>query len=119
MKRFLGMLSALALMVALLPVRIQAVELDVAGKSAVLMDVETGTVLYEKNAHERLSPASVTKVMTMLLIMEAVHSGKISWEDLVTASEEAAAKGGSQVYLKVGGDHVCPGYGQIHRRVLC
>ena len=102
MKRFLGMLSALALMVALLPVRIQAVELDVAGKSAVLMDVETGTVLYEKNAHERLSPASVTKVMTMLLIMEAVDSGKISWEDLVTASEEAAAKGGSQVYLKVG-----------------
>ena len=102
MTRLLGMLSALALMVALLPVRIQAVELDVAGKSAVLMDVETGTVLYEKNAHERLSPASVTKVMTMLLIMEAVDSGKISWEGLVTASEEAAAKGGSQVYLKVG-----------------
>ena len=102
MKRILGMLAALALTVALLPVRIQAVELDVAGKSAVLMDVETGTVLYEKNAHERLSPASVTKVMTMLLIMEAIDSGKIGWDDMVTASEEAAAKGGSQVYLKVG-----------------
>ena len=80
----------------------QAVELDVEGKSALLMDVETGTVLYEKNAHEKLSPASVTKVMTMLLIMEAIDSGKIGWNDMVTASESAAAKGGSQIYLKVG-----------------
>ena len=66
------------------------------------MDVATGTVLYEKNAHEPLAPASVTKVMTMLLIMEAIDSGKIGWDDTVTASEAAAAKGGSQVYLKVG-----------------
>ena len=102
MKRIFGMLAALALVLGLLPVRIQAIELDVAGKSAVLMDVETGTVLYEKNAHERLSPASVTKVMTMLLVMEAIDSGKIGWDDSVTASEAAAAKGGSQVYLKVG-----------------
>ena len=102
MKRILGALAAFALVLGMLPVRIQAVELDVAGKSAVLMDVETGTVLYEKNAHEKLSPASVTKVMTMLLIMEAIDSGKIGWDDMVTASEEAAAKGGSQVYLKVG-----------------
>ena len=79
-----------------------AVELEVAGKSAVLMDVATGTILYESNAHERLAPASVTKVMTMLLIMEAIDSGKISWDDMVTASENAAAKGGSQVYLKAG-----------------
>ena len=79
-----------------------AVELEVAGKSAVLMDVATGTILYESNAQERLAPASVTKVMTMLLIMEAIDSGKISWEDTVTASESAAAKGGSQIYLKVG-----------------
>ena len=80
----------------------QAVQLDVAGKSAVLMDAATGTVLYEKNAHEPLAPASVTKVMTMLLIMEAIDSGKIGWNDMVTASEAAAAKGGSQIYLKVG-----------------
>ena len=79
-----------------------AVDLDIKGKSAVLMDVATGTVLYEKNAHEPLAPASVTKVMTMLLIMEAIDAGKIGWDDTVTASETAAAKGGSQIYLKVG-----------------
>ena len=87
---------------SLLPVQGQAVELDVAGKSALLMDVTTGTVLYESNSHEQLAPASVTKVMTMLLIMEAIDSGKIGWDDMVTASEAAAAKGGSQIYLKVG-----------------
>ena len=79
-----------------------AAELEVAGKSAVLMDAATGTLLYEKNAHEPLAPASVTKVMTMLLIMEAIDSGKISWNDTVTASDTAAAKGGSQIYLKAG-----------------
>ena len=92
----------LALGVLLSPVSVSAVELEVAGKSAVLMDVATGTVLYESNAHEKLAPASVTKVMTMLLIMEAVDSGKIAMTDTVTASEAAAAKGGSQIYLKVG-----------------
>lgn len=70
--------------------------------SAILMDAATGTVLYEKNAHEKLAPASVTKVMTLLLVMEALDSGRISWDDTVTASEAAAGKGGSQVYLEVG-----------------
>ena len=102
MKRFTGLIAALIFLFALFPMKAQAVELDVDGKSALLMDVETGTVLYEKNAHEKLSPASVTKVMTMLLIMEAIDSGKIGWNDMVTASESAAAKGGSQIYLKVG-----------------
>ena len=92
----------LVLCLLLSPLRVQAVELDIAGKSACLMDTATGTVLYEKNSHEKLAPASVTKVMTMLLIMEAIDSGKIKWEDTVTASEAAAAKGGSQIYLKVG-----------------
>ena len=82
----------------LLAMPVQAAE----PKSALLMDAATGTVLYESNAHEALAPASVTKVMTLLLIMEAVDSGRIGWEDTVTASETAAAKGGSQVYLKVG-----------------
>ena len=102
MKRLTGLISALIFLFGLFPMKAQAVELDVEGKSALLMDVETGTVLYEKNAHEKLSPASVTKVMTMLLIMEAIDSGKIGWNDMVTASESAAAKGGSQIYLKVG-----------------
>ena len=95
-------IAALALVVALLPMQAQAADLTVAGKSAVLMDVATGSVLYEQNPHERLAPASVTKIMAMLLIMEAVDSGKIALTDTVTASEAAAAKGGSQIYLKVG-----------------
>ena len=86
----------------LLPVEAGAVEMDLAGKSACLMEISTGKVLYESNSHEKLSPASVTKVMTMLLIMEAIDEGRIGWEDMVTASEAAAAKGGSQIYLKVG-----------------
>jgi len=98
----ISLILVLVLLFCLLPVGAAAAELEVAGKSAVLMDVATGTVLMEQNPHERLSPASVTKIMTMLLIMEAMDSGKITMEDQVTASEAAAAKGGSQVYLKVG-----------------
>ena len=102
MKRAGMLLIVVFLMVGLLPFRGYAAELNVAAKSSVLMDVATGTVLYEQNSHEPLAPASVTKVMTMLLIMEAIDSGKIGWDDPVTASEAAAAKGGSQIYLKVG-----------------
>ena len=101
MKRIFQWITVLIALVVL-PFPAQAAELKVAGKSAVLMDMATGTVLYESNSHERLAPASVTKVMTMLLIMEAVDSGKIAMSDTVTASETAAAKGGSQVYLKTG-----------------
>ena len=90
------------LLLTLLPLAALGTELTVDGKSALLMEVATGKVLYEANSHERLAPASVTKIMTMLLIMEAVDSGKIAMTDMVTASETAAAKGGSQVYLKVG-----------------
>ena len=88
------------LLLALLPLRSFALEPE--GKSALLMEASTGTVLFEKDADVPLAPASVTKVMTMLLIMEAIDSGAISWEDTVTASASAAAKGGSQVYLKEG-----------------
>ncbi len=102
MKRAVTMLVVLAVLVGVLPLGVQAVEMDIPAKSALLMDVATGKVLYEQNSHEALAPASVTKVMTMLLIMEAIDSGKIKWEDMVTASETAAAKGGSQIYLKVG-----------------
>ena len=90
------------LLLTLLPLTALGTELTVDGKSALLMEVATGKVLYEANSHERLAPASVTKIMTMLLIMEAVDSGKIAMTDMVTASETAAAKGGSQVYLKAG-----------------
>lgn len=71
-------------------------------KSAILMEATTGTVLYAQNAEESLPPASVTKVMTLLLIMEAVDSGVIKLTDTVTVSANAASMGGSQVYLKEG-----------------
>ena len=96
MRKFLCLLLAMAMLA--LPVRAAEYE----AKSWLLMDAATGTILDSGNEHERLAPASVTKVMTMLLIMEAIDSGQISWEDTVTASETAAAKGGSQVFLKAG-----------------
>ena len=102
MKRLVLVLTVLALVLAMVPVGAKAAPLEAVGKSALLMDVATGKVLYENNAHEPLAPASVTKVMTMLLIMEAIDSGRIGWDDPVTTSEAAAAKGGSQVFLKVG-----------------
>lgn len=77
-------------------------ELTIKAKSAVLMDASTGQVLYKYNENEKLPPASVTKIMSLLLIAEAVDSGKIKLTDEVTASAEAAAKGGSQIWLKEG-----------------
>jgi len=71
-------------------------------KSQILMEMSTGRVIYENNADEKAYPASVTKIMTMLLIMEAIDSGKISYEDKVVCSENAASMGGSQIWFKVG-----------------
>ena len=70
--------------------------------SAILMEADSGTVLYEQNADEALYPASVTKTMTMLLVLEAVDSGKISLDDMVSVSENAASMGGSQIFLSPG-----------------
>ena len=77
-------------------------ELKIAAPCAVLMEKETGELLYEKGAHERRAPASVTKVMTLLLIVEDVENGKIALDDIVTASARAASFGGSCVYLEEG-----------------
>ena len=76
--------------------------INISSKSAILMDVGSGQVLYEKNAHEKLPPASVTKVMTMLLICEALDSGKIKIDDQVQVSEIASSMGGSQIFLEPG-----------------
>ena len=103
MKRNGIIFMLIIIIVGVLPLGVSAApDLNVEAKSALLMDVATGTVLYEQNAHEPLAPASVTKVMTMLLVMEAIDTGRIGWDDSVIASETAAAKGGSQIYLKVG-----------------
>lgn len=76
--------------------------LEVPAPAAVLMDAATGRVLYEKESHARLRPASVTKIMTLLLVMEALDRGQLSWDDTITASQSAVSKGGSQVYLEEG-----------------
>ncbi len=76
--------------------------MNLNAKSAILMDATTGTILYEQNPDEALPPASVTKVMTLLLVMEAIDSGKIALTDPVTTSEAAAKMGGSQVFLEPG-----------------
>ena len=80
----------------------EALPLELESKSALLMDAATGTILYEKNSHEAMPPASVTKVMTMLLIYEAEKAGQFAWEDSVQVSEHAASMGGSQVFLEQG-----------------
>ena len=70
--------------------------------AAVLMEKETGTILYEQNSHDKLEPASVTKIMTLLLVMEAIDSGRISLDQTVTMSAHAVSMGGSQIWLKEG-----------------
>ncbi len=75
---------------------------EITAPSAVLMDAETGEVLYQKNPHEVRACASITKVMTLTLVMEAIDSGKISWSDKVTASAHASSMGGSDIWLEPG-----------------
>lgn len=107
MKKTASILTAL-LLCFLLAVPAAALEAqdpaapEVAAPSAVLIERQTGTVLYAKNETERRPPASVTKVMTLLLIAEAVDSGELALDDMVTASERAASMGGSQIWLEVG-----------------
>lgn len=77
----------------------------VTSPSVILMEASTGTVIFEKNSDEKLHPASVTKIMTLLLIFDAIEEGKITLEDSVSVSEHAASMGGSQVFLEPGGKH--------------
>ena len=79
-----------------------AENVEIESPAACLMELTTGKILYEKEADTRRSPASVTKIMTLLLVMEAVDSGRIALDDTVTVSAYAAGMGGSQVYLKEG-----------------
>ena len=83
-----------------MPLMVSAEDLELSAKSSILIEASTGKVLNETNADEKLHPASMTKVMTMLLIMEALESGKINLEEKVNISNNAASMGGSQVYLE-------------------
>ncbi len=103
MKKYAACLLALAL---LCPISAQTARAEAAAPvaitapSAVLMEKTTGRILYEQDAHTQYEPASVTKVMTLLLVMEAIDSGSLSWDDTVTASAYACSMGGSQIWLK-------------------
>ncbi|NBI10588.1 D-alanyl-D-alanine carboxypeptidase [Colidextribacter sp. OB.20] len=105
MKKYVSLLLAALSLTAAIPLAAAAPGdsgLTLSCASCVLMEKETGTVLLEGNPHEKLEPASVTKIMTLLLVMEAVDSGRISLDDPVTVSAYAAGMGGSQVYLEEG-----------------
>ena len=107
MKKITGIVLTAAFLILTLSFGASAKELpemkvEVNAKSAVLMEASTGEVLMSKNAHEKVYPASVTKIMSLLLITEAIDQGEIALTDVVTASREASQKGGSQIWLKEG-----------------
>ena len=102
MKRICLILLCIGLFLGRWTIVMAEEDLTPTAKSAILIDYATGEVLYEKNADERLAPASMTKIGSMLLIMEAIDSGKLSLNDEVTISEEAASMGGSQIFLEAG-----------------
>jgi D-alanyl-D-alanine carboxypeptidase (penicillin-binding protein 5/6) len=106
-KRILGMLTWLLVCVFVIsslnrPVHAEPLPFNVQAKSAILMDYDTGTILYEKNPHEKLPVASLTKIMTILLALEAIDEGRLKLDDKVVISEYAASMGGSQVFLSPG-----------------
>ena len=104
MKKVLCFVLLCLMLVQLSLVTVKAEELKLAesAKSAILLEPTTGEIIFEKNSHEKLHPASMTKMMSMLLIIEAIENGVISWDEMVTVSENAASMGGSQILLEVG-----------------
>lgn len=99
-KKWTGLL--LAVVLCLTPGTVSRAEVSISSPSAILIEASTGQVIYELNATERRSPASITKIMTLLLAFEYLDSGKISLEDRITTSEYASSMGGSQVFLAAG-----------------
>lgn len=81
---------------------VQAAELNLAAESAILVDAQSGQILYEKEIHKKMYPASMTKLMTLVLAMEALEAGKVKMDDIVTASENAASYRGSRIFLSAG-----------------
>ena len=107
MKRYISLLVIVLLLTSLWIPSVSAEEktsTDITEnvRSAILIERDTGQILYEKNSNEELPPASMTKIMTMLLIMEAIDQGKLKWDESVRTSEYAASMGGSQIFLEAG-----------------
>lgn len=102
MKKFISLLIAFITSVTFIYVPVNATEPEIQAPSAILMEASTGNIIYEKNADEKLRPASITKIMTLILIFDAISEGKIKYTDNVTVSEHAASMGGSQVFLEEG-----------------
>jgi len=94
------MKKMITLLGAVLVLATSARAVEVAAPSALLMEKETGSILYAKDEHAKLEPASVTKVMTILLTMEAIDAGQLTYDTVVTASAHACSMGGSQIWLK-------------------
>lgn len=92
----------LFLILLLIPIISYAEDLNLAenAKSAILIEASTGEVLYSKNANEKLAPASMTKMMSLILIMENIENGNLKWNDVVVVSKNAASMGGSQIFLE-------------------
>lgn len=102
-KKLLACFLAIMILVSILPAKAAALAgTEVKAPSSVLMEAQTGKLLFEKNSHEKRTCASITKVMTLILVMEALDSGKIKLTDTVSASEHAASMGGSDIWLKQG-----------------
>ena len=97
-----AVLALSLVLLCLLPTHARAAEVDLTAPSAILMEKSTGEVLFEQESHAVYEPASVTKVMTLLLVMEAIDAGTLSWDDVITASPYACSMGGSQIWLKEG-----------------
>ena len=102
MRKLVSALLAIVLLLGYFVPIVEAEELVENGKAAILIEVATGRILYEKNAHQQLEPASMTKMMPMYLIMEAIENGRMSWDDEVTVTESAASLGGTQIFLEPG-----------------
>lgn len=101
MKKFL--LFSFILLLSFMPViKAEEIALAPSAKSAIIIEPTTGTILFEKNSHEKLHPASMTKMMSMLLVMEAIENKTLTWDEMITVSENASSMGGSQILLETG-----------------
>lgn len=105
MKKIVGLLLCTCMLI--FPIYVNAedgasTDLAPGAKSAILIEASTGKIIFEKNSHEKLAPASMTKMMSMLLVIESIENGIINWDDVITVSANASAMGGSQILLETG-----------------